>query len=83
METCLKIHALRTSNLDLQRYSIEHTPIESVCGVSLLYINNGINYICRNDLLIYKIKELELTFIEVKNYNDKNIIAGLFIDTHL
>ena len=44
-ETRLKTHAIRTSNINLQGYSIEHTPTESTCGGSLLYINNDINYL--------------------------------------
>ena len=56
IETRLNTNLLRTSNINLQRYSIEHKPIESTCGGSLLYINNDINYIFRNDLQIYKKK---------------------------
>ena len=74
-KTCLKTYALTTSNINLQGYSIYHTPTESTCGATFLYINNNINYICRNDLKIYK-KELESTFIEIINPNGKNIIAG-------
>ena len=55
-KTRLKTHALRTTNINLQEYSIEHTPTESTCGGSLLYINNNINYLCRNNLQIYKEK---------------------------
>ena len=58
-KTRLKTHGLRTTNINLQEYSIEHTPTESTCGGSLLYINNNINFLCRNDLQIYKEKELE------------------------
>ena len=70
-ETHLKTHALRTSDILLQGYSIEHTPTESVCGGSLLHINTDINYICKNNLQIYKKKEIESTFIEIINPNGK------------
>ena len=53
-KTRLKAYALTASNINLQGYSIDHTPTESTCGAILLYINNNINYICRNDLKIYK-----------------------------
>ena len=46
-------------------YNIEHTPTESSNGGTLLYIKHGINYKLRNDLQIYKSKELESTFVEV------------------
>ena len=75
-ETRLKTHALRTTNINLQGYSIEHTPTESTCVGSLLYINININYFCRNDLQTYKKMELESTFIEIVNPNGKNIIFG-------
>ena len=55
-ETRLKTHVLRTGNTYLQGYSIEHTLTESTFGVSLLYINSDINYICRSDLQTYKKK---------------------------
>ena len=55
-ETRLKTHVLRTTNINLQGYFIEHTPTESTSSVFLLYINNNINYLCRKDLQIYKKK---------------------------
>ena len=79
----MKTHALRTTNINLQGYSIEHTPTKSTCSGSLLYINNNINHIYRNHLQIYKKKELESTFTETLiltfteiNPNGKNIIVG-------
>ena len=75
-EKCLKTHTLATRNISLQGYSIKHTPIESTCSESLLYINNNITYLCRNDLQIYKKNDLESTFIKIINPNGKNIILG-------
>ena len=54
---------------------IEHTPTESTCGGSHFYINNGINYICRNYLQANKKKELKSTFIEIMNPDGKIIIV--------
>ena len=42
----------------------------------MLYIKNDISYKLRNDLKIYKPKELESIFIEIINKNSKNIIVG-------
>lgn len=67
---------LRTSNINLQGYSIEHTPTKWTCGGSLIYINNDVKYVCRNDLDIYKKKEIESILIEIINPNGKNAIVG-------
>ena len=45
-------------------YNIEHTPIESSNGGTLLYIKQGINYKKQKNLQIYKSKELESMFVE-------------------
>ena len=66
----------RLSNIDLNGYSIEHTPTEANCGGALLYINSSLNYLKRNDLTQYKKKELEFVFIEIINTNGKNVIVG-------
>ena len=46
------------------------------CGGALLYINKDINFKIRNDLKIYKYKELESVFIEIINRKGKNTIVG-------
>ena len=51
-------------NIDLEGYAIESTTIETSWEAALLYINENINYKTRNDLNIYKSKELESIFIE-------------------
>ena len=55
------------SNINLQNYKIEHTPTESEKGGSLLYISSDLNYKVRNDLQMYKSKELESVFVEIVN----------------
>ena len=40
--------------LNLNGYTIEHTPTEANCGGALLYIENSMNYTIRDDLKIYK-----------------------------
>ena len=55
---------------------IEHTPTESTCGGSLLYISKNLHYKPRPDLLIYKPKLLESIFIEIINPNSANTVIG-------
>ena len=70
------------------------TPTVSTKGGVLIYVKNGINFKPRNDLLIYKSKELESFFIEIINPKETNTIVGviyrhpcmdelIFIDDHL
>ena len=76
-ESRLKKGTKPISNIDLPNYKIEHTPTESEKGGSLLYISNNLNYKIRNDLMLYKPKELESIFIEIlTKKNEKNIIIG-------
>ena len=59
-----------------KNYTFEHTTAEVNKGGTLLYIANGIRYKLRKDFLIYKLKWLELTFVELVNINCKNTIIG-------
>ena len=63
-------------NINLQNYNIQHTPIESNKGGSLLYISTDLSYKTRNNLKMYKSKELESIFIEIINKEGKNTIVG-------
>ena len=69
------------NNIDLEGYVIESTPTAASCGGALLYINKNINFKLRNDLNIYRYKELESVFIEIINKNGKNRI--MYIQTSL
>ena len=64
------------TNISIYAYIIEQTPTESSKGGAFLYINNKINYKMRNDLQIYKSKELESIFIEIIESKGQNIIIG-------
>ena len=64
-EARLKKSSIRNANIDLNGYSFEHTLTEANCRGALLYIDNNINYIVRDDLCIYRNKELESVFIEI------------------
>ena len=54
-----------------------NTPTEASKGGVLLYVANGINFKPRNDLNIYKSKELESAFIEIINPKEVNSIVGV------
>ena len=75
-ETELKRSSIRNANIDLNGCSFKHTPTEVNCRDALLYIDNNINYVVRDDLCIYRGKELESVFIEIINHKCKNTIAG-------
>ena len=66
-ETRLNKSSIRNTNIDLSGYSFEHIPTEANCEGALFYIDNNINHIVRDDLCIYKSKELESVFIKVTN----------------
>ena len=70
------------------------TPTEATKGGVLIYVKNGINFKPREDLNMYKSKELESYFIEAINDQGENIVIGsiyrhpcmdqsLFIDEYL
>ena len=64
------------TDISLDGYSHEHQPTESSAGGVLIYLSNDINYKCRDDLNIYKSKELESIFIETLSTNCENFIIG-------
>ena len=57
----------------MQNYVIEETPTESTAGGVLLYINKKHSY---PDLMIYKAKRYESTFIKVTLPKKTNLIVG-------
>ena len=70
------------------------TPTESTKGGVLIYVKDTLNFKPRNDLKIYKARELESIFIEIINEKESNDIVGVvyrhpcmdpneFIDDHL
>ena len=81
-------------NISLPNYVYEHTPTVSSKGGTLLYLDKNLKYKLRKDLYIYHKGMTELTFIEIINKNEKNIVAGCiykypkqtipnFLDNHL
>ena len=63
-------------NVNILNFSCKFTPTESTAVGTLLYIADHLPYQKRNDLNLYKINNLELTFIEITNPNKTNIIVG-------
>ena len=64
-------------NLNLIYYSFEFTPTETSADGSLLYIANHLSYKCHKKIYIYKMNELESTFIEFFNPGKSSIIVGV------
>ena len=64
------------NKINLQNYNITHTQTESNKGGSLLFVSTNLSYKSRNDLNMYKSKELESIFIEIIKKEGKNTIAG-------
>ena len=64
-------------------YNIEHTPTKSDEGEALLYISKDLNYKSRNDLKLYKDKNLGSLFIVVLSKSDKNTIIDVYTSTQI
>ena len=64
------------ATIDLLNYTIEHCPADGTNGGALLYVKKDLIYKLRNDLKIFKSKELESAFIEIINSKHKNLIVG-------
>ena len=71
------------NNINIPGYNTEHTPTKSDKGGALLYISKELHYKSRNDLKLYKDKNLESVFIEVLSKSDKNTIIGLYTSTQI
>ena len=54
------------------KYVYESTPTESSKGGTMLYVDKQLTYRLRKDLMMYKSKEIESTFIEL--FNNNNLI---------
>ena len=71
-----------SKNINIYNYSVEFTPTEFLAVGTLLYINNKLSSKLKQDLCIYKSRELESTFIEIIN-PEKNKYHQWFIYRHL
>ena len=61
------------SNINITGYEYEYTSTEAEKGGTLIYISKDLKYKIRKDLTITKAKELESTFVEIINKNEKKI----------
>ena len=82
-ESRLTIKKDPVNTINIPDYNIEHTPTKSDKGGALLYISKELNYKSRNDLKLYKDKNLESVFIEVLSKSDKNTVIGLYTSTQI
>ena len=82
-ETRITKQVYLLNNLNLNNYSYEFTPTETTAGGTLLYIANHLSSKCCNDLNIYKMNELESTFIEIVNPKKIKYYYGSHIQTSI
>ena len=79
-ETIITKQVPLLKNLNLNYYSFKFIPTETSAGGSLLYIANHLSYKRRRKKLnIYKMNELESTFIEFVNPRKSSIIVGVIL----
>ena len=75
IESRIKRNQKALSNIEIPNYKVEQCSTESANGGALLYIKNDTLYKVRNDLKMYKSKNLESIFIEIINTNNKNTVV--------
>ena len=63
-------------NLQLNNYSIDHTPTELSAGGTLLYISKVLSYQLRNRLRLYNPGKTKSTFKEIICSKSTYVIAG-------
>ena len=63
------------SNIDLNNYTFEFTPTDSTKEGTLIYIEKDLRYKTRNDLNLYREKEIESKIIEANLRNKNKIIS--------
>ena len=75
-ETRITKQTSLTTNINLRNYAIEFTPTESTAEGTLLYIVSHLSYKPRPDLNVYKVNQLESTFVEIINSKKSNVVIG-------
>ena len=71
-ESRIKLNRTPMISIQLPGYNLEYIPTESSNGGTLLYIK-GHKIQCRKYFQIYKLKELESTFIEISQKNNGSL----------
>ena len=64
-ESRIKKNSVSPINVELENYSIEHTPTEMAAEQALFYISKRLSYHPRNYFNIYTSGKLESVFIEI------------------
>ena len=78
----LKLNKINLNSvLFIPGYNFEFTPTECNNGGTAICIEKGLNYKLRNDLQIYKSKELESTFIEITQNKEIAVVGCIYKDT--
>ena len=72
-----------SNNLNLNKYSLEFTPAETSADGIFIYIANHLSYKCRNDLNIYKNKELNLLLLKLSVRKNQVLLWKSFTDIYL
>ena len=75
-ETRITENINEISNINLNNYAFEFTPIQSTAWGTLIFVANHLAYKPRTDLQIYKKCDLESTFIEIINPKKSNMFIG-------
>ena len=77
-ETRIKKDILPNYSLNLPDYKHFYTPTEMECGGTILYVKKNLTCKPRMDLekILYKKRELESSFVEIKFQKNKSIICG-------
>ena len=75
-ETRIKRYATPTQNTEIPNYEHVDCETESTKGGVRLYISDKHNFRERNDLKMYKAKELESVFVEIQDKINGNLIVG-------
>ena len=75
-ECWIRANQQSQSKISLQNYIYEFISIESSKGGTLIYIDQNVKYKIREDLKLYKSKEIDSTFLEIIKNNQKNVIVG-------
>ena len=72
------------SDIGLQDYTYEWTPDAASKGGTLVYIDSKLRYKTQNYLKLYKEREIESTFLEIiEPNNKKNKIIGAYINIQM
>ena len=74
-ESCIKEDSLSLINLQLDNYSVDHTPTETSAGGTLLYMSKRVSYQLRNDQKFYHPRKIESIFTEIVCSKSTNIIV--------